>query len=711
MIHNALMVSRYNWCHYLFRAYWTRKDQYIPLNDTKKKERTAKLCQFVMKCGPHFFDTKFYILKDEEIEKRWLEDQEKKREERQKRKLEREAAQLKKIEEMKLKMENKAAAEKQAAAIDKSADNTTKSDTAGNTDNKKSETITSILDTLNTNATSTPSEPIEKIKPPIIIEVKQPPKDTKQQDKKAEKTKSDEKQKAKVQQQGEAEEEKEEQSAANNVNKLDEANGLAASTESVNGQPVNTKEKEPIDKSKDQSTPQKSATKKSTATATAKAKKAPTPAASSQPLTAATIMSDPEQVAMITNLNSMAKSDSDLSALMKKVAAGGASSEEINKFQTYIQKAKQMARKSSQKAISIKKEQPKGMTKTEQMRIQQEEARKARQQLKIAREEEKLRIKQEKMLQREKNRQAKLLAKQQSKEQKLKNKLNAAAANAVGSASLSTGSSKASLVSSNGAGEDEDEDIWNDKLTIFQERYATGSQFILEFNENTGARFFWPKDCIYELIDNESDKGEVKQEDSNNGKPKSPYITIKASFLMIHNQSEIDGYERRMNEKRLAAEATEEEKKKKRKRQHSTWTVTKRVTRQHRQAKAYEAERDLEEDYHAEDEILEKERPLEIYSPVTVILLEIPFRYKSLIMESGNTPEVSKRNMELIMKRGKKMEQSWVWNQLDGIKDEILAETLRFNLQRLDYINGGGKLKGRLMLKKLMELGYSDKSK
>lgn len=654
VIHNALIVSRFNWCHYLFRAYWTRKEQYIPINDNKKRDRTAKLCTCQMKCGPHTYDVKFFILKDEEREKQHIEEQERKREERQKRKQEREEAQAKRQEELKLKVENGAAMPVVSGLTDINIINENNKDTKAANGKKGNKTAI---------------DPKTQITPAIEIQIST---------------------------------ENDSNNNNNNINKSKSSiPKKPQSTENIN-QAVNQK-------------------------------------------TTKDIMSNPEQAQMITNLNLMAKSDSHLNTLMKKVASGGASVDQISEFQRYIQKAKDMSKgskKDIKNGIRSKSTRENGISKTllkpmnsmskkelqeeskrreqevlkraEEMRRQQEQAKLEKVRLREEKEKEKLRIKQLKAEKREKIRLEKEKMKKQAKEERERFKSMKKSQRDAERERDQLEKMEKKMVKLKEEAE-QDDDIWNDKLTIFQERYAKNASLIFEFNENTTARFFLPNDAIFELIDNEditqSDQSTVVKEEAptgieQTGKSKSPYVTILASFLIVHNQAEIDGWERRLAEKKRVSEQTEEEKRRKRKKTAS-WTVTKRITRHSRQVKAIEAERDEEENYHEEDEEFEehKKRPIEVYSCSTITLSKVPFRYANLIMESGNDYETSKSNIETVMKRGKKLPQSWIWNEIDGIKDEILGETLRFNLQRLDYINGGGKLKGKLMMKKLIEIG------
>ena len=291
--------------------------------------------------------------------------------------------------------------------------------------------------------------------------------------------------------------------------------------------------------------------------------------------------------------------------------------------------------------------------------------------------------------------------------------------------------------------DDYDEDLWNDKLSPLQERYSVGATLVFEFFENNSARFMIPRDTIFEIVNKEAedDAGEsrsnslasvpteqsnfIKDEPSHDQPhPKSPYVTILASFLLVHNQSEIDGWDRRQEEARRAAEEAERKRKeaekaeleesknctiaenaRKRRRKKSNWSTatSKRSTRLSKQAKELENLRREEENYHEEDEeddSLEKPRPLPVYSCVTLTLSKVPFRFANFIANSGNPVSVAHESMKEIMKIGTRVPLDKLWYQVDGIKDELLAETLRYNLNRLDYLTAGGKKSKSAFIKK-----------
>lgn len=413
--------------------------------------------------------------------------------------------------------------------------------------------------------------------------------------------------------------------------------------------------------------------------------------------------------------------------------------------------------KQEQERVRLEKHRIREEKEKEKLRLKQEKAEKKakekekrellKQQAKEEREREKERKRSEKLAEKEK---AKLERLEKMKERQLlkeKEKLEQKAKVKLESSKRSV---SADLKKEEEDNEDDDsfddrmgklndenisDDLWNDKLSPLQERYSQGASLVFEFQENTSSRFIIPRDTIYEIIDNEesdeteNDDVEIKIEDSNSdskqARPKSPYVTILASFLLVHNQNEIDGWDRREAEAKKAKEedekrkleaqkAEEEESQKntiaenarKRRRKKSTWGTNKRSTRATKKAKELEVLRREEENYHEEDEDLEdlegspkvKQRPLPIFSSVTLTFSKIPYRFADFILNSGNTNEESRKNMEEILRIGERVPLNELWYQIDGIRDELLGETLRYNLNRLDYTSCGKK--GRVLFHK-----------
>ena len=91
------------------------------------------------------------------------------------------------------------------------------------------------------------------------------------------------------------------------------------------------------------------------------------------------------------------------------------------------------------------------------------------------------------------------------------------------------------------------------KLTAFQERYLEDATLLFEFVENPNVRFLLPKDAICEVLPAST---MINAENGNN----SDNRDILMSFIWIHNQKEVDEYEKKLEEYNKK-KAEEEEKK------------------------------------------------------------------------------------------------------------------------------------------------------
>ncbi|TID31158.1 hypothetical protein CANINC_000266 [Pichia inconspicua] len=379
---------------------------------------------------------------------------------------------------------------------------------------------------------------------------------------------------------------------------------------------------------------------------------------------------------------------------------------------------------------------------TELVKEQLEKMRLEKQRLREEREAEKLRLKQERAEKKLKEKEQREMEKQRQREEKAKEKERRKAERLAEKErqKIARDRKKDSIDYDDSDSEEENDrmaklnseevsdDLWNDKLSPLQERYSKNATLVFEFVENPAQRFFLPRDTIYEVIEDEDDNNDkansenVKMNEENSstptefkaevaGRPKSPYVTILASFVLVHNQAEIDGWDRRKLEaeeaeaKKIKTEQEETENKKRR-RKKSGWSssqVTKRATRASKQAKAIETLRREEENFHEEDEELNQKddsRPKPVYSCITVTLSKVPYRFADLIVNSGNDLETCRTNMETVMSTGTRILPNKLWYHLDGIKDELLAETLRYNLNRLDYACSSGKRTKHQFLKK-----------
>jgi SWR1-complex protein 3 len=834
VLYSSLIVSRFNWSYHIFNTYWTRKEQVLMGSDSKKKDRMVRFCDAQIFCGVHTFDVKLFFLKDDEREKAFREEQERRKEEKMlKRKQKQEEAQRKREEKERLDKEKELQREKLKQEKQEKLELQMKIKNENEIEKQQQQQ-------LKINITQVPTKPQSQPESSAILPSGAPAavKDVAKQSL-PEKTDADVKTDIQNQndtegkENGDTENHKDtehdtskgidnddagETGKDSNKGNKDTTPDVSEKTSAVvHNNSINSTEKN-INvevKTGSASTNSEQSTEKSVAASHAPKK------LSSE---AKDIMANPESAIMIQNLNYMAKQNPYLNSLMKVVASGTSTTEQILEFQKYINQAKSMGdvtgymqklklkQKQKQKdpatsktslvdkeikkekVVKPKPERPKITLSPEEIRkqnelnrINQERAREEKQRLREEREKQKILEKQERIERKKKERLEREALKHQQREEKereremkrqekLAEKEKARLEREEKAREKQLQKEKEKELKKNKVVESDDEDldenfddrmaklnntetnedIWNDKLTPLQERYSTGASLVFEFQENSSARFIIPRDSIFELIENENgeDDGKkptdeasdtvsseqneptsVKEENTEDTlRPASPYVTILASFLLVHNQKEIDGWDRRRAEEARAKEEAErlkqeiikkeeEESKnntiaenaRKRRRKKTSWGSNKRSTRTSKNAKEIEQLRREEENYHEEDEDLRKEengsvedvRPTPVYSCATITLSKIPFRFADFVLHSGNGPEVSRRNMEEVMKIGKRMELDQLWYQLDGIKDELLAETLRYNLNRLDYSNCGAKKNKVMFLKKFGRGGRS----
>lgn len=862
VLYNSLIVSRFNWIHHIFKTYWTRREQVIRGVDMNKKDKMVRFCNPVLSCSVHTFKVKLFFLKEDEREKAFRVEIEKRKEERLKRRRE-------KLEEMQRRREEKEREEKEKELEREKLKETYLTKMQEDKESLKKEEEYQSLQSkqqapqpsqsqsqllphevdqhklLSTHQQQRPQESELMLQPQIK---NQPP----QQSQPTEKKEMD---------LGVNSEQIQVQNLKNiapsgDTQNREETSEVASNTEKVSKPTIKFNQDQPGKKeseSKSDETERIQSLPKATHSDSTNFAKTDSDRGSPSSSTASNtknkskpdtkdIMSNPESAIMIQNLNVLAKQDPHLNVLMKKVASGSASTEQILEFQKYIQKAKEMGdvtgymaklkqkqkeakanarslkkagdtrskeeieaekqRKKKEKLAKLqsapiikpvkltpeeaKKREEDLLKRAMEMKQEQERLRLEKQRLREEREREKIRLKQERIEQKarekeekerlkqlakkereqekEQKRQEKLAEKERARrereerqkekqlqrekekvEQKSKSKSDFSGKNNDDDDDDENDEYDDRMAKLNNGDDDEDDDLWNDKLSPLQERYNTGASLVFEFIENPASRFTIPRDTIYELIDNDEEENENEDLDGNisgtdvdaTGKikneneasashPKSPYITVLASFLLVHNQKEIDGWERRQAEvkaakeekekKRLEALKAEEEEAskntiaenaRKRRRKRSTWSSSnKRATRASKQAKEIEQFRREEENFHEEDDELrnasaaEDLRPIPVYSCVTMKLSKIPFRFTSFVLESGNNAEERRKNMEETIKIGTRLPLSQLWYQIDGIKDELLGETLRYNLNRLDYLACGGKKSKALFLKK-----------
>lgn len=595
VLYNSLLVSRHNWLYNVFPTCWSRRDQYMNESGDRKRDRMSKICSMKIQCGPHTFEAKLFILKDEAKEAKHQQEVEQRREEREKRKQRR-------LEEKK----ERAKLRKQGV--------------------------------LNGPG-----------RPPMHINI----------------------------------------NPLSSLGKLKTLEGIQNSSKKSEEAKKSGKPHDEVPKSTND------------------------------------IMSNPQNVIMIHNLNQMAKKNSHLSTLMQTVASGHASKDQITEFQGFIKKARGMGdvdgylkkkaddkgdskqtKKDSKKEGGTKADK-KANKKLEAMRIEEKKIK--RQQRKEERMREKLRREKERMERRhrkEMERQARLHRKEErEKEKKMLREL--------------------AMQRQKTPGSEEDlvrREMIEGKLTSFQQRYSSGATLVFEFSENTSARFFLPRDAIMEVIGGDD---KVKKEEPAKlgsirnepgvyiGEDDKPYVDILASFVLVHNQVEIDQWKerKRARDERKKAEKNEASKDvktvkntKKRRRRRRNWGPSKRSSSKERHER--ELRKEVALSFDAEDEQQQAEvdpEPVPVYSAVTVTMKQVPAKFGQLVKNSGDSLEDSRSYIQHIMDVGQRLQKQHLWYRLDGVRDELLAETLRFNLNRMDYVNGGGRLKGRAMLRKIVE--------
>lgn len=370
---------------------------------------------------------------------------------------------------------------------------------------------------------------------------------------------------------------------------------------------------------------------------------------------------------MIANLNALARNNATLNELMKTVASGNANSKQIAEFQKHIVKAKAMGDPTGAHARTYNSQ-------VKQQRVDQKMVEKK------VKQEEKLKIQLEKLKIRELKRELKRIEKEREKEIREAAKSERKALRQKERQSVLTKKRK-----------DPSFKLNKTKLTALQERYVDNATLAFEFTENTAARYLLPKSCIIEKVDSNQ---------------------ILMSFIVIHNQQEFLDYEEDQKEylkreaekeaeKALAEKLLNEEIKVEN--EESNVETPKRHPVRRKRLR-YGSTRKPSSKPQVKQEPVELPKPVRptpVYSTVTIKLLEVPPHCHTLILNSANPVEDVQKEMQKTFEEGTRQESDYVWYQLDGITDEILAEVLRSNLASLESHNVKRLSNGR---KKAMEL-------
>lgn len=280
VLYSSLMKSRKAYTNgNIFELYWSKNKAKVE-NETSARDKMNKLCDCSLQVGPHTFDVRFFILKDEAIEKKREEDKNIKKEKR----LANKKAREEKVKARELKLQNKAT---ESGTIIPSTENKTvievkveKTDANDDNESESDESDDENNGTPQTEEAKPEEQELIDEKPPHLQEQETPKKDGK---------------KAKP--------------------------------------PTPKKPLPPLQIQRSLS-PSQSVDKSAAPPKPAIIPPKPRPQADP--------MQTPESQMMIANLNAIARVDPSLNALMKIVATGTAKPEQIKEFQGYIQRAKAM---------------------------------------------------------------------------------------------------------------------------------------------------------------------------------------------------------------------------------------------------------------------------------------------------------------------------------------------------------------------------------
>lgn len=311
---------------------------------------------------------------------------------------------------------------------------------------------------------------------------------------------------------------------------------------------------------------------------------------------------------MIANLNLMAQRDSNLNSLMAVVAKGDATLEQVEEFKKFIEIAKKMppppgwspslplAETSTETKESATHEK---LTKARSTKSPQKIASEGKADDKVI--DTKIDVK-------EKN------------DSSLK--INAAKESPMikkETESLTKASKKQSTEST--------EEERSMQLTAFQQKYIEGAQLILEYQENTHARYMLPKEAIIEYLESSGD--------------------FIISWILIHNKKEILRHK------------------------------SKRIRELCKGLKTEEETRKVAEEY---DVYSERGCPIPLYSPMTIKISGIHIKFAPIVLNSVEPTSKVQRTMAAIIDIGTRLSGYNLWYQLDAYDDKDLAESVRVGL-------------------------------
>ncbi|EDO16126.1 hypothetical protein Kpol_1070p8 [Vanderwaltozyma polyspora DSM 70294] len=166
------------------------------------------------------------------------------------------------------------------------------------------------------------------------------------------------------------------------------------------------------------------------------------------------------------------------------------------------------------------------------------------------------------------------------------------------------------------------------QLTAFQLKYVDDSELVLEYQEYTNSRYRLPREAIIELVEGEENE-------------------FILSWILVHNSKEINRYKNRRIKDLLKGVRDEEKKK----------TIID-------QYNVYE----------------ERGCPTPLYTPMTITLKDIHKKYTPIVMNSVDSLEKVQNIMKSILETGTRLTGYNLWYQLDGYEDKDLAENIRYEL-------------------------------
>lgn len=371
----------------------------------------------------------------------------------------------------------------------------------------------------------------------------------------------------------------------------------------------------------------------------------PIPPTVSNPKSDPNYMQSIENTIMIANLNTIARVDQSLNALMKIVALGNASPQQIITFQGYIQRAREMGPQPHHAYLF-----PNGILPNQRLRKMSKDKKPVKE-------------------------------KKQPKSKVPKDQ----------------------------------------KLTAFQEKYLTDATLLFEFVENANVRYMLPQEAICEVIPPANDENE----DPDNK-------DILVSFLWIHNQNEVDDYNKKLNEYEEFKRKEEEGELNKKKLKEEEELKFKQQNEKPEQPE--EQKTDIDQKAHNDQksdnvdeakEVKQEEEGNKVdaeitrptrrpparkgrkrkgapppnrkaitqkpecptepeikYTALSFTIHGIPSRYIPIITNSFKKLEDVQERMSYILKHGIRTANFYLWYQVDGKLDEPIAEEIRVQLNQ-----------------------------